>query len=761
MNNNNNYNSSTSNYPAPETKQNEIKDYIIIFFQKKYTVLAIFIVSVLTAIIYANLSIDIYTASGSIKVSIPKSNPISGPLFEQFQEFGSDRYIANEIEVLKSRSIAEIAAKAILDTFNSNSHSFDKFYIVYRDPEQPDSGAISLEKLTRKLQKTIEIEQKRGLDIIVFKADSPSPFEAALIVNEYINAYYLYNLKVNRERYTLAKEFLEKQREDKSSKLKQAETAVSEFQQRNNVVVLDEQARTLVEQISQIEAQMNAAEIDAKSKQQALTEFKARLQQKDKDVARYIEKLSAEPYIKALQEQLAKLEVQKELVVSSLGLSNPNNDISVQNYNRTIKDLKSKLDEQMNTLEAGLVAYTPDDIRQLSIDVLKLDLEISSARAKADELRKALRSYEAKFGRLPVQSIEYARLERERLGNEKLFTLLEEKYQEAMISEQSVPSNVIIIDEARIPLLPSKPNRNLIMVIGFVLGLGFAFGYVFLRKYFDVTIRTPEDVRNRGANVISWIPKVEDFIDTYDSEHEVIVSEYPDSVPAESFLSIKVKLQYSKLSENPAKVILITSPTPKDGKTFVCANLAATYGLSGDRVIAIDLDLRKPRLHKTLDRDKNKGVTDYLFNLASFEEIIQKTKFKGLDFISAGTIIPNPAEVVSSSALKELIEKLKSLYDYIIIDSPPIIAVSDAGVISQSSDLTLLVASINQTRLDLLEESIKTLSTIKANFAGVILNRFESTNGYGSYYKYYYYYYSSNKQTKKKKNKIAEIVSSN
>ena len=759
MNNNNNYNYSTNSYANPETKKNELKDYIIIFFQKKYTVFAIFLVSVLTAILYSFLSIDIYTASGSIKVSIPKSNPISGPLFEQFQEFGSDRYIANEIEVLKSYSIAEIAAKAMIDTFNSNRHQENKFYIIYRNPEKPDSGVLTVERLAKKLQKRIDIEQKRGLDIIIFKADSPSPFEASLIVNAYINAYYLYNLKVNRERYTLAKEFLEKQREDKSNKLKQAETAVSEFQQKNNVVVLDEQARTLVEQISQLEAQMNAAEIDAKSKQQALTEFKVRLQQKDKDVARYIDKLTAEPYIKALQEQIAKLEVQKELVVSSLGLANPNNDLSVQNYNRTIKDLKSKLDEQLNTLEAGLVAYTPDDIRQLSIDVLKLDLEISSAKARAEELRKAVKNYESKFGRLPVQSIEFARLERDRLSNEKLFTLLEEKYQEAMIAEQSVPSNVIIIDDAKIPVSPSKPNRNLIIVIGFILGIGFAVGYIFLKKYFDVTIRTPEDVRNRGANVISWIPKAEDFIDTHDSKHEIIVSDYPDSVPAESFLSTKVKLQYSKLSETTAKVILITSPTPKDGKTFVCANLSATYGLSGDKVLALDLDLRKPRLHKTFNLDKNKGVTDYLFNLAALEDIIQKTNFKGLDFISAGTNIPNPAEVVSSTFLKDLVNKLKSFYDYIIIDSPPIIAVSDAGVISQLSDMTLLVASVNQTRLDLLEESIKTLSTIKANFAGVILNRFESTNGYGSYYKYYYYYYSSSQPKKKKKSK--EMISSN
>ncbi len=742
----------SNNGSTQEIKQNELRDYIIIFYQKKFSVIAIFLVSVITALVYSYLSVNIYTANGSIKVSIPKSSPLSGPLFEQFQEFGSDRFIANEIEVLKSRAIAEIAAKSIVDTFiTNNKHSL--FNILLKDREKPDSGLARFENLVKRLQKNIDIEQKRGLDIIVFKADSPSPYEAALIVNSYINAYYVYNLKVNRERYTLAKDFLEKQRQDKAFKLKESETAVSEFQQKNNVVVLDEQARTLVEQISQLEAQMNAAEIDANSKQQALLEFKARLQQKDNDVAKYIEKLSAEPYIKALQEQIAKLEVQKELVVSSLGLSNPSNDLSVQNYNRTIKDLKAKLDEQMGTLESGLVAYTPDDIRQLSMDVLKLDLEIKSSLAKANELKKAVRNYEAKFNKLPVQSIEYARLERERLGNEKLFTLLEEKYQEAMISEQSVPSNVVIIDEAREPVLPSKPNRTLIIVIGFVMGIGLSAGYIFIRKYFDVTIRTPEDVRNRGANVISWIPKAEDFIETFDTDHEIIVNSNPDSVPTESFLSTKMKLQYSKISQTPIKTILITSPTPKDGKTFICSNLAVTYGLAGERVCAVDLDLRKPRLHKSLNLEKSKGVTDYLFNLASMEEIIQRTEFKGVDFISAGTIIPNPAEVISSVQLKEFIEQLKTMYDFIMIDSPPIIAVSDAGVISQFCDITLLVASVNQTRLDLLEESIKTLDSIKGRFAGVILNRFESTNGYGSYYKYYYYYYSSNKSTQGKKEK--------
>jgi len=199
---------------------------------------------------------------------------------------------------------------------------------------------------------------------------------------------------------------------------------------------------------------------------------------------------------------------------------------------------------------------------------------------------------------------------------------------------------------------------------------------------------------------------------------------------------------------------LITSPTPADGKTFVCANLAATYAVTNENIAVIDLDLRKPRLHKLFKGNKTPGVTDYLFHNVTFEEILQPTFVKNVTLIGSGTLSPNPAEIVSSKELKDLLEKLKERFDFIIIDSPPAIAVSDAGIISSYVDATVLVASVNQTRIDLLEEAIKTLKTVSTSFVGVILNKFNMTNGYGSYYKYYYYYYGSEK---KKKRKFVEI----
>ncbi len=549
---------------------------------------------------------------------------MTGPLFEQFQEFGSDRFIANELEVLKSRSLAEIAAKSILDTFKTKQNYSD-FFILLEENDKPQNGLKPFEELIKSLQKNIDIEQKRGLDIIVLKADSPSPYEAALIVNSYIDAYYEYNLKVNRTRYTLAREFLEQQRENKAKDLRNAENAVSDFQQKNNVVVLDEQAKTLVEQLSNFESQMKAAEIEANAKQRALEEFKKQLAEKDKEISRYIEGLSAEPYIKNLQEQLAKLEVQKEVVIAQQNIKNPENDPNVIQYTRAIQDLQNKLNSKLSTLEQNLTAYTPDDLRQLSIDVLKLDLEVQSAKAKANQLKDVVRSYEARFNKLPVQSIEYARLERDRLSIEKLYLLIEEKYQEAVISEKSIPSNVQVIDAAIVPIKPSKPNRMLIVLVGFFIGIGLAAGYVAVRKYFDVTIRTPEDVQNRGANVLSWIPDAREFEENFDEEHEIIVASRPDSIPTEAFLSAKMKLQFSKLLDRKIQTILVTSPTPKNGKTFICANLAATFAMTNNRVLVVDLDLRKPRLHRLFKMDRNEGLTDYLFHNVSLSNIIKTT----------------------------------------------------------------------------------------------------------------------------------------
>lgn len=732
----------------------QYRDYIIIFLQNKLIIGLIFLVSSLVAIIYSVSAIDFYKAEGTLRITKPKSDILSDPLLPEFQNIGTDRYIANEIEILKSISLSEIAASSIIDTFNSNKNQ-SNFYLLLENPRNKDLGIKTDRTLSRTLMSAIEFEQKRGLDIINLRCQSPSAYEATLIVNTYIDAYYKFNLQTNRNQLTLARTFLEEQKIYKLKDLEKSENLLKNFQESGNIVVLDDQAKSLVEQISQIEAQMNASEIETKSKQQSLSEMKKQISQLDIKIAKYIENLAVEPYIKALQEQIAKLEVQKELVnIGNQSLSKDKDPV-FDNYNSSIQELQKKLNSKMKNYEAGLLVSTPTEIRGLSVEAIKYELEVIGSKTKQAELKTMLKEYENRFSKLPKQAIEFAKLERDRKSNEKLYVLIEEKYQEALIAEKSRPGNVQIIDPARIPTSPSKPNRTLIVIAGIVLGIAFGLGFIIFKKYFDVTIRTPEDIQAKGANVVGWIPRASDFYEEFGKEHEIIVESRPDSIPTESFLTIKMKLQFSKLSETPIKVALITSPSPKDGKTFIASNLAATYSMTGMKTLLMDLDLRRPRIHNIFKIERHPGLTDFLFGKSNLEQVIRKTFVKNLDMITAGTIPPNPAEIVSSEMIEKFINDMRQIYDFIVIDSPPIVAVADAGVISRMADATMLVVSTNQTRLDLMSEAINTITSIKSNFVGVLLNNFSMTNGYGYYYKYYHYYPKGGSEKKSSKSKVA------
>ncbi|MBM3713767.1 MAG: hypothetical protein FJW56_10110, partial [Actinobacteria bacterium] len=214
-------------------KTSELKDYLILFLQNKFLVVSIFLICSILAGVYAYTAIDIYSANGSLRVSIPKSNVLSAPLLPEFQEFGTDRFIANEIEVLKSITLREIAAKSILDSFKSVSNN-DSFYVLFTNPKRKQDGPVSYSSLVKSLSSLVDIDQKRGLDIIILKSESPSPYEAALIVNCYIGAYLKFNLETNRTQLTLARNFLEEQRKEKQGKLASSEDSLKRFQEAGN-----------------------------------------------------------------------------------------------------------------------------------------------------------------------------------------------------------------------------------------------------------------------------------------------------------------------------------------------------------------------------------------------------------------------------------------------------------------------------------------------------------------------------------------------
>ena len=649
-----------------------------------------------------------------------------------------DRFVANEIEIIKSYTNRDRVAKALIDSFKT-SHEKDKFYLVLNHDSDEKNNLLSTDSLVDLLDKKVTVEQERGLDIVDITAESPSPYEASLIVNDYAQQYRELNLDINRNQLTFVKNFLDKQKIEKQKELNNAEDSLRDFQEKGGIVALDEQATALIDQLSQFEARMNAAKIDYLASTNVLMQYKAELKKQDPRMADYLASMSSEDYINALQQSLAELQINKDLA-----LANTNNNVNVsakiKEYDHKINDLKKKLNEKMDVIKAGIFASSPEEVKGLTQKIIIETVKNDSLNIIINGLKNIVDSYENKFNHLPKKSIELASLKRNSESLEKLYSLIEEKYQDALINEQSQPGNVLVVDKGRIPTKPSKPNRLLIVLIGIVFGGGLAFGYVLVRDYFDDTIKTPEDIQKKNINILAWIPRIEGMELKRGHEFEFIVAKKPKSIPSEAFRALRTRVQFSNVDVESFKTVLITSCLPQEGKTLVSLNLAGSIGQAGKKVLLVDCDLRKPRLHTVFGLKKHPGLVDYLFNRIPLNDIIHSSEVENMSYIFSGTIPPNPAEVLQSKAMKNFLDDIRKRFDMIILDSPPIISVTDSEILSRVVDGTILVVSAESTEVDLMTTAVGLIKNERSPFLGVVLNNFVYKNGYGSYYKYYYYY---------------------
>ncbi len=719
---------------------NTFKDYIRLIRANWVPVLLITLVGLIVASIYAINAIDIYKSTATIKISRPQGGSVlTSPLLPEFQEWGNDRFIANEIEIMTSYTARRMVAVTLIDSFYRDLNK--SHYFVLKDTKltenESDNNVKSVDDLAIALS-DVSIDQKRGLDIIELSAVSPSPYEAALIANVYAQQYKKLNLEQNRDQLTLVTNFLDEQRKEKYDELNAAEETLRDFQESGGLIALDERASTLISVLAQFEAQKSATQVDLMASNKVLENLRKELQAQNPRMADYLTSLTSQKYITAIQEEITKLEINKQVALSKKDGLTEDSPVILE-YDRKINELRKELDKELGVLKAGIFASSPEEVKELTQKIIAEEVKNQSLQTSIKELDKIVEGYEARFMKLPKNTIELARLKRNSEALEKLYLMIEQRYQEALINEQSQPGNVLIIDEARVAQFPSKPNRKLIIIIGFLLGAGLAVGYVFVKNYFDDTVKSPDDIEHRNINVLAWIPHFDSSI-AGDQTVQFIVDKLPDSIPSEAFRALRTRIQFSRINTESLKTILITSSAPQEGKTTIAVNLAGSFAHSKKKVLLIDCDLRKPSVHKLFEKEKVPGLIDYLVGSVKLEEVLMKSKIQNLSFISSGTIPPNPAEMLDSQEMRNFLKQLREKFDLIILDSPPIIAVTDSEILTSMVDGTLLVVSSENTEIDMMERSVELIRRENTQFLGTVLNNFSYKSGYGSYYKYYYYY---------------------
>ena len=320
--------------------------------------------------------------------------------------------------------------------------------------------------------------------------------------------------------------------------------------------------------------------------------------------------------------------------------------------------------------------------------------------------------------------------------NENVYLMMREKWEEARITEAGQIGMVQVIDSAKEPKWPIRPRKKLNLLLGMIIGLGLGIGATLLMDYLDDSLKDIEEVeRHTGLRVLGSIPQIKvnekkkSLRKTTDSSDEqeivtlasrLVTHLEPRSPVSEAYRSFRTNIQFSRF-DRPLKTLLVTSAGPGEGKSTTVANLAITMAQMGTKTLLVDADLRRPVLDSIFKCKRSLGLTDILLGNNHLDAALHELEVKNLSLLCCGTLPPNPAELLSSQAMRDLLEQLQKKFEVILFDSPPVVAVTDAAVLGAHADGVVLVISSGETTRKAENRAKTLLNNVRAQILGTVL----------------------------------------
>jgi tyrosine-protein kinase Etk/Wzc len=735
-------------------------DLIAILSRGKWRILSIFGIVVGLVLALTLLMKPTYETTASVLVDTRQS---ASALFQDVRLLGmSVDVIQNELAILSSRSMAEeVASRLIARKYLDQEKNVLLPIVLPIEGDTLYPNIASAATVIARMGRTVTFSAERESYVITITAISIHPKEASLVANTYAESYADRSVFASRSRSRSFREFLGAQLNEKRDALRHKEDSLQLYMQRSGVVSIDDETRGLMEQMATLEAQRDAAEIEIRSLTTTLDSYASQIEEQEKNIARFIGEAS-DPYIRLLQEQLANLEVQRDITLSqNRGLiAEGLNSERMKEIDSQINDLRKKLQERtqlyiQNILPSGSQAELEKDptgyLKEIKQKYLETQIAIQTWETKRDALEESIRPYERRFGAIPAKSIQFARMTREKASLEQLYSLLETKYNEANVTEQSEFGYVEMFDPAPIPIEPSSPNVLLNILLAIVLGSGIGFAYVFTREIVAHRIYSPEDLIKRGFLPLSTVGALDQKGTSAGPNGQTKKQGTPYQIAltnsysamTEAFRHLRTNL-LAKKNGDPVRTIMVTSPDPREGKTTVACNLAVVLAQGGKKVLLVDADMREPAVHKGFGLDQKSGLAQILSGKTGDERLIRETSTANLNVLCSGQSPVNPAELLESADMKFLVSQLSDQYDLVIFDSPPVLAVTDPLILSSLVDGVIIVVSAGSTQTMSLERGTEMLRKVGANLLGVVLNNFNMHKAYGflstgSGYGYYGY----------------------
>ncbi len=534
---------------------------------------------------------------------------------------------------------------------------------------------------------------------------STDPERARDVVNLLVEGYMSLNVAQRTAEAGKAVDFITSQLEGVKSRLDRSEQELQEYKVQTGRVTLGPEGNTLLQKVVTVEQQKADLALKRQRLDLAIEELSRALRSNGSFTPPTIEGV---PQIAELAGKLAELEAERKAMLNDYTPAHPA-VIKIQSDIHRVQD-------------AMLSTYRT--VRQ--------ELALGEA-----DLGKTLAGFEAQMGEIPAAELELAKRMRVNQVNSELYTFLLQKQQEASIAEASTLSAATVIDKALTPLKPVKPNKPKNLALGLVLGIMLGVGLVFLLDYMDQSIKTSDDVRDRlGLTVLGIIPRIPFADEDATLPVKRLVTSLSSRSPVvESFRALRTNINFITARESH-KVILITSSLPDEGKSTVSGNLAAVLAQTGARVLLVGCDLRRPSLYAMLGQSYEPGLTNLL--VEGNQSAVRKLANPPLDFLPAGRIPPNPAEILASSRMKKFLDMARERYDYVILDAPPVLPVTDAQVLAPLCDLVLVVLEPCRVPERAAQQMVESLYAVDARISGVILND-KSGRGFKYYGSYNYY----------------------
>ncbi|WP_051587257.1 GumC family protein [Novosphingobium resinovorum] len=662
-----------------------------------------------------------YKANAQVLIEDQADQIIEGSELQKVDAgWDTNRFLQTQLGIIRSRSLARIVIQS--GGFDKKPEFFEALGTTMPDDDKlkgPQLATARQDTAVNVLLENLEVDLPRDSRIATITVTSRDSELAARIANLYADRFIEYNLNQKYQSSAYARRFLGDQLSEARAKLTQSERDLNQYARAAGLIRVSSQG-------------------DSGTQETALSVTNNTLIQLNDAASKAVaERITAEDRWNTLARQpaLSVPEVNANQAIQQLvGEKTKIEGQLAEEQSRHLDDystVKSKR-AQIAELNRRILTLAETLKKTAYLDYVTALEREKSLTAQVNTLRNAALGEQDR-------GVQYSVLKREADTNRALYETLLSRYNQISAMAGASNNNLTIVDRAEVPRIPASPKLAVNLVVSFILGLMFAAAAVFMREIFDDAIRTPDDVeRKLNMRLLGLIPKVKDGedIDEAITDHR--------SGASEAYRSLVTNLRYSTATGVP-QILCVTSSREGEGKSTTARTIARDIAGIGKRVLLVDMDLRRPTLHRKLEMTGASGLTDLLTGNKSFDDVLLRSEIDNLDFITGLPTPPDPALILSGEGVPAFLTQARERYDVVIIDSPPLLGLSDAVILATHADGVLFVIDGSAFHRGAVKSALRRLALINANILGVVLNRFEPRVGDDqyAYYAYNYYNYGS------------------